>query len=75
MPDKQSRPNDNDLIDEMQEAPSQGSSSGGNLAKEVGKRAEQELGDTGVERVRGSDDPKRDARKGPKAISRMQGGG
>lgn len=73
---KQSRPNDNDLIEEMQqEAPSQQSSGGGPLATDVGTRAEQKLGDASVERVRGSDDPKQDARKGPKAISRMQGGG
>ena len=41
MPERQSHHPDNELIDEMSKAPSQQSSSGGKLAQEVGKRAEQ----------------------------------
>ena len=76
MPERQSHHPDNELIDEMSKAPSQQSSSGGKLAQEVGKRAEQnEIDGATVERVTGSDRPRADARKGRKAISRMQGGG
>lgn len=75
MPERHS---DNDLIDEMSKAPSQKGSSGGSLAQEVGKRAE-EKGATGeeveVERVTGADRPQANARKGRKTTSRMLGGG
>lgn len=55
MPERQSRHPDNDLIDEMQgETPEQGGSSGGNLQRKVGKRAEEKHvrdDDPKVERV------------------------
>ena len=52
------RPDDHELIDSMEEAPSQGGVSGGNLQRKVAARAEQEHeigGDTGVTRVRARD--------------------
>ena len=77
MPKRQSRPTDNDLIDQMGKAPSQQGSSGGNLAKSVGKREEEHAatGEAGVERVTGSDHPRSNALKGRKSTSRMLGGG
>lgn len=76
MPKRQSAHPDNDLIDEMGEAPSQQGSAGGNLAADVGSRAEErQIDHPGFERVTGADHPEANARKGRKAISRMQGGG
>lgn len=49
---------DQEMIEEMEKAPSQGGTSGGNLQRDVGTEAEAEHqveGDTGVTRVRGSD--------------------
>ena len=54
------RPDDHELIDEMEEAPSHGGASGGRLQRDVASRAEVEHeigGDTGVTRVHGSDKP------------------
>ena len=51
---------DSDLIDSMEDAPSFGGSSGGNLQRDIGARDEvhQEVGDgDGVTRVRDSDKP------------------
>lgn len=71
MTKRQSLHPDNALIDKAGEfpTPGQGSRSGGNLAQEVGTRAELNaaLGeDPSVERVLGHDDPDADAVKGPK---------
>ncbi|MBV9883617.1 MAG: hypothetical protein JO276_11465 [Sphingomonadaceae bacterium] len=59
------RPDDSALIDEAEDAPSQGGTSGGNLQREVAARAEEEheIGDAGDEgdsitRVRGADKPR-----------------
>ena len=52
------RPDDHELIDSMEEAPSQSGVSGGNLQRKVAARAEEEHelgGDTGVTRVRARD--------------------
>ena len=52
------RPDDHELIDSMEEAPSQSGVSGGNLARKIAARAEEEHeigGDGGVTRVRGRD--------------------
>lgn len=77
MPQRQSRHSDNELIDEMEKAPSQKGSAGGSLAQSVGKRAEEhgETGEIEVERVTGADHPQTNARKGRKTTSRMLGGG
>ena len=77
MPERQSRHPDNDLIDSMSDAPGQQSSSGGSVARDVGKRDEvkQVLEGENTERVRGSDNPQADARKGGKTLAEMQGGG
>ena len=51
---------DSDIIDSMEDAPSFGGSSGGNLQRDIGARDElhQEVGDRdGVTRVRDSDKP------------------
>ncbi|MDT9598471.1 hypothetical protein [Sphingosinicella rhizophila] len=50
---------DSDIIDRMQEAPSQGGASGHNLNRDIGSRDEirQEVGDGGITRARGSDKP------------------
>ena len=71
---------DNDLIDAMQTdsggSTSQNDRSGGNLARDVGTRAEQRTveghleGDE-VDRVKGSDDPANDRLKGDKTIGAM----
>ncbi|WP_156841010.1 hypothetical protein [Novosphingobium aquimarinum] len=77
MPERQSRHPDNDLIDSMSDAPGPQSSSGGGVARDVGKRDElkQVLEGENTERVRGSDNPQADARKGDKTLSHMQDGG
>jgi hypothetical protein len=52
------RPDDHELIDSMEDAPSQSGVSGGNLARKIAARAEEEHeigGDAGVTRVRGRD--------------------
>lgn len=52
------RPDDHELIDSMERAPSQSGVSGGNVARKVAARAEEEHeigGDTGVTRVRARD--------------------
>ena len=54
------RPDDHELIDEMEDAPSQGGTAGGRLQRDVASRAEAEHeidGDTGVTRVHGADKP------------------
>ena len=62
MTDRQ-RDNDNDLIDDLtaRPTPEQSGSSGGNLARDVGKRADLESAvegeDAGISRVRKSDKP------------------
>ena len=59
------RPDDSALIDEAEAAPSQAGTSGGNLQRELGARAEEEheIGQAGgegdaVTRVHGSDKPR-----------------
>ena len=52
------RPDDHELIDSMEDAPSQSGVSGGNIARKVAARAEEEHeigGDSSVTRVRGRD--------------------
>jgi hypothetical protein len=54
------RNDDSELIDTMQDAPKQGGTSGGNLQRDIGTRAEEEhrIDDKpGVTRVRASDKP------------------
>lgn len=80
MPERQSRHPDNDIIEAAAEdrTPGQQGSAGGNVNRQVGSRAElnrAEGDEEGVERAVGSDNPKDDAKKGPKSTSRMQGGG
>lgn len=83
MPERQSRHPDNDLIDEMQEnsvPTAQQSRAGGEVNRRVGTRAELndakgELEGEKVERATGSDNPSEDAKKGPKSIDNMVGGG
>ena len=75
MPERKPHP-DNALIDELEEdgpAPSQGSSSGGNVARTVGTRSElrNTVGPTGTERDRGQDNPVDDEKKGKKTIERL----
>ena len=67
---------DNALIDELQEdgpAPSQGGSSGGNVNRDVGTRAElnRATGEPDRERATGQDNPVEDAMKGDKTIARL----
>jgi hypothetical protein len=67
---------DNALIDEMEEqgrAPSQGGSSGGDVARTVGARAEEHGvdEDPGVERARKLDNPIDAEMKGKKTIERL----
>lgn len=67
---------DNKLIDELQEdgpVPSQGGSSGGQVNRDVGSRAELHttVRDTGMERPTGQDNPAQDALKGKKTFSRL----
>lgn len=60
MPERQSRHTDNDLIDSMQgKTPKQGGAAGGNLQRDIGKRAELHHVDDDepeIERVRKSDE-------------------
>ena len=67
---------DNALIDELEEeggAPSQGGRSGGDVARDVGTRAEihRTVRDTGMERPTGQDNPAQDAMKGAKTLERL----
>lgn len=78
MADRKSRRPDNDLTGSDPPVPGQGGTSGGDLSRDVGSRAElkQSLGEEPEpERVTGKDHPAANARKGKKALSRMQGGG
>jgi hypothetical protein len=55
---------DSDLIENLEEAPSFGSASGGQLQRDIGSRAELErgeVGEAGVTRVRDSDKSEGDA--------------
>ena len=65
MPDR-TRPDDSEIIDRMENAPSQSGVSGGNLQREIAARAEEEheIGPGGdeedaVTRVHGSDKPRK----------------
>jgi len=67
---------DNALIDELEDqggAPDQGGRSGGNVARDVGTRAEihRTVRDTGMERPTGQSNPAEDAMKGAKTIARL----
>lgn len=79
MPKRQSAHPDNELIDEITEdaTPSQQGSAGGEVSRSVGSRSEERraVDPDNREPVTGSDNPQEDARKGPKSISRMEGGG
>jgi undecaprenyl-diphosphatase len=57
--DSKRRPDDGEIIDEMEDGPGQSGASGGNLQRDVASRAEEdrELGGTGVTRVHKSDKP------------------
>lgn len=76
MPDRQSMHPDNDLIDEITEfdTPSQGSSSGGEVNRQVGSRADlhRATDPDNREPEVGSDNPAQDAMKGPKTRQAMQ---
>ena len=70
---------DNALIDELEDqggAPAQGGSSGGQINRDVGTRAELHttVRDNGMERPTGQDNPAEDAMKGAKTIRRLQPG-
>ena len=74
---RQSLHPDNEMIDDASEhpTPEQGSRSGGNVATNVGTRAELKRAEDDppeVERVVGSDDPEADAAKGPKTRATLQ---
>ena len=67
---------DNGLIDELEAegpAPSQGGSSGGQIGRDVGSRAEQHttVRDVGMERPTGQDHPAADERKGSKTLGKL----
>ncbi len=71
---------DNDLIDSMQQdsggSTAQNDRSGGNLARDVGTRAEQrtaegKLEGDEVDRAKGSDNPREDELKGDKTLGAM----
>lgn len=76
MTERQSRHPDNDLIDSMSEepTPSQQSSSGGEVNRRVGKRAElaRATDPDNREPVVGSDNPGEDAKKGDKTRAAIQ---
>ena len=58
--DSARRHDDSEIIESMEDAPSHGGSSGGNLQRDIGARAEEQrsTGDPdGVTRVRDSDKP------------------
>ena len=59
-PETARRNDDSEIIDAMEDGPSFGGSSGGNLQRDIGSRAEavEEVGDgDGITRVRDSDKP------------------
>jgi len=76
MPERQSRHPDNELIDRMtdEKTPSQGSSSGGEVNRRVGKRDElaRATDPDNREPAVGSDNPSEDAKKGPKTRAAIQ---
>ena len=76
MPERQSRHPDNELIAELTEgeAPSQGSSAGGNVNRRVGKRDELHRASDPDNREpeTGSDNHSQDAMKGPKTLAKLQ---
>ncbi|NNC51432.1 MAG: hypothetical protein HKO08_00140 [Erythrobacter sp.] len=76
MPERQSMHPDNELIDEMTEydTPSQQSSSGGEVNRQVGSRGElnRAFDPDNREPEVGSDNPAQDAMKGPKTRQAMQ---
>ncbi|QZD94984.1 hypothetical protein [Qipengyuania gelatinilytica] len=76
MPERQSMHPDNDLIDELTEyhTPSQQSSSGGEVNRQVGSRGElnRAFDPDNREPEVGSDNPAQDAMKGPKTRQAMQ---
>ena len=78
MTERQSHRPDNDLIDEMTDAPtpSQSSSSGGEVNRRVGKRAELNRATDPEDRepVVGSDNPEQDATKGRKTMNEIKKG-
>jgi len=78
MPERQSRHPDNELIDRIteNEAPSQASSSGGDVNVRVGKRDElkRATNPDNREPVTGGDNPEEDARKGPKTMEKIKKG-
>lgn len=83
MPERQSRHPDNDLIDQAEQdsmPTAQASRSGGEVNRRVGTRAEEKAAEgqlvgQEVETATGSDNPEEDAKKGPKSIDHMVGGG
>lgn len=76
MPERQSRHSDNDLIDRMKEfdTPSQQSSSGGEVNRQVGSRGElnRALDPENREPEIGSDNPAQDAKKGEQTRQAIQ---
>jgi hypothetical protein len=76
MPKRQSMHPDNELIDELTKfpTPAQQSSSGGNVNRRVGKRDElnRTTDPANREPEVGSDNPKDDAKKGPKTRAAIQ---
>lgn len=78
MTDRQSRHPDNDLIDELTEEPTppQSSSSGGEVNRNVGKRAELDRATDPEDRERavGSDNPEQDEAKGAKTMNAIKKG-
>ena len=76
MPERQSMHPDNELIDELTEydTPSQQSSSGGEVNRQVGSRGElnRAFDPDNREPEVGSDNPAQDAQKGEKTLKAMQ---
>lgn len=76
MPERQSMHPDNELIDELTEydTPSQQSSSGGEVNRQVGSRGElnRAFDPDNREPETGSDNPAQDAMKGEKTLRAMQ---
>ncbi|MBX7493549.1 hypothetical protein K3163_10050 [Qipengyuania sp. 1NDW9] len=76
MPERQSMHPDNELIDELTEydTPSQQSSSGGEVNRQVGSRGElnRAFDPDNREPETGSDNPAQDAMKGEKTLQAMQ---
>ncbi len=78
MTERKSRQPDNDLIDELTEEPTppQSSSSGGEINRNVGKRAELNRATDPEDRERavGSDNPEQDEAKGRKTMDAIKKG-